>query len=205
MPDSSIAGVILAGGRSRRMGSVAKAHEMLGTGQESRHGCEFNMLFACPEGATPDALLRRGIYGEIAVPLMGGAWREASMVLLSLALSMTSEEVEDAKTGASILEVDVSKTTSLKRRTSLMGRVSSRAKTLILSQKAALRLIAPNRAGQVAAGSSTATPMHGSVAASSSTAANVHVELHSATHCEGTDSPDAHAMPTRTASEEAKL
>jgi len=31
MPDSSIAGVILAGGRSRRMGSVAKAHEMLGT------------------------------------------------------------------------------------------------------------------------------------------------------------------------------
>lgn len=30
MPDSSIAGVILAGGRSRRMGGVAKAHELLG-------------------------------------------------------------------------------------------------------------------------------------------------------------------------------
>ena len=29
MPDSSIAGVILAGGRSRRMGGVAKAHELL--------------------------------------------------------------------------------------------------------------------------------------------------------------------------------
>lgn len=47
----------------------------------------------CPEGATPEDLLHRGVYSEIAVPLKGGPWREASMALLSTMLGMSKEEV----------------------------------------------------------------------------------------------------------------
>jgi len=183
---------------------VLLAHEMIGTGQESRHGCDFGTLFACPEGATPEALIRRGIYGEIAVPLMGGAWREASMALLSLALSMTSEEVEDAKVEGGILGVEVSKSTSVKGRTSRIGNVSRWGQMLVFGQRAAISTVVPRCAGQATARPSTAMPMHGSVVASSSTTSDVHVELHSATHCEGTALPPV-VMPTSSDSDEAKL
>jgi len=87
---------------------ILLAHEMPGTGgQEHRNGCEFGALFACPEGATPRNLLNRGIYSEIAVPLKGGAWREASMALLGAALSMTKEEATDAAAGIDILNIRV--------------------------------------------------------------------------------------------------
>ena len=63
-------------------------HEMPGVGgQEARHGCEFGTFFSCAEGATPEYLLKRGIYSEIAVPLKGGPWREASMALLGDAVT----------------------------------------------------------------------------------------------------------------------
>jgi len=54
-------------------------HEMPGVGeQEARHGCEFGEFFA----TTPHTLLTRRLYHEIALPLKGGPWREASMTLL---------------------------------------------------------------------------------------------------------------------------
>jgi hypothetical protein len=72
------------------------AHEMPGqAGQEVRHGCEFGVFFACEQGETPNELLRKGIYHEIAVPLKEGAWREASMVMLAHALSSKVKDEED--------------------------------------------------------------------------------------------------------------
>lgn len=69
------------------------AHEMLGTGgQEARHGCDFDLFFACEHGETPRELLRKGIYHSIAVALKGGAWREASMVMLAKELSSKVKE-----------------------------------------------------------------------------------------------------------------
>jgi len=63
---------------------VLLAHEMPGVGgQASRHGVEFGTFIACQEGVTPPDLLKRDLYSDIAVPLKGGAWREASMVLLA--------------------------------------------------------------------------------------------------------------------------
>ena len=41
-------------------------------GQEARFGCEFGTFFSCDDGATPQSLLHRGIYSEIAVALKGG-------------------------------------------------------------------------------------------------------------------------------------
>ena len=62
---------------------ILLAHEMTGFGgQAARHGCDFNHFFACQDGETPAHLLLRGIYSSIAVPLKGGEWRKASMVLL---------------------------------------------------------------------------------------------------------------------------
>jgi len=64
------------------------AHEMPGLGEdEARPACEFSTFFEHPDGATPQALLQAGIYGQIAVPLKGGAWRAASMVMMAQALS----------------------------------------------------------------------------------------------------------------------
>ena len=64
------------------------AHEMIGVGgQEARDGCEFASFFSCARGSTPQELLRKGIYDKIAVALKGGAWREASMVLMGQALA----------------------------------------------------------------------------------------------------------------------
>ena len=54
-----------------------------GYGQEGRSGCDFGTFFS----TTPQELLLCGIYNKIAVALKGGAWREASMILLAQALS----------------------------------------------------------------------------------------------------------------------
>jgi len=58
------------------------AHEMVGLGQDERFGCEFGKFFE----TTPSGLLQRGIYNEIARPLRGGPWRQASLVLLGIAI-----------------------------------------------------------------------------------------------------------------------
>ena len=73
--------------------NVLLVHEMPGMGgQEARFGCSFGSFFSCKDGATPDELLKRGIYSSIAVALKGGLWREASMALLGMALGMSKEE-----------------------------------------------------------------------------------------------------------------
>ena len=59
------------------------AHEMLGMGQSQRHPCQFDNFYKCHRGATPQELLLRKIYDEIAIPLRGGPWRETSMVMLA--------------------------------------------------------------------------------------------------------------------------
>ena len=83
---------------------VLLVHEMPGEGgQAARFGCEFGSFFACADGATPEELLKRGIYSEVAVPLKGGAWRAASLMLLGMALGMSKEEIEDAKEGGNVL------------------------------------------------------------------------------------------------------
>jgi len=56
------------------------------------HGCEFGTFFAHVDGATPEDLLRGGIYNEIAIPMMGGEWRDVSYVLLAQALSGRAPE-----------------------------------------------------------------------------------------------------------------
>jgi hypothetical protein len=75
--------------RARDLGAhVLLAHEMVGIGQEERHGCEFSVFFACADGTTPQELLHSGLYAEVATPLKGGPWRQASMKLIGLALGM---------------------------------------------------------------------------------------------------------------------
>lgn len=64
--------------------------------------------------ATPPELLQRGIYSEIAVPLKGGAWREASLVLLSAAISLTQAEEAAAAEGDDVLGLSNEKSAHLK-------------------------------------------------------------------------------------------
>ena len=86
---------------------VMLVHEMPGGGgQDARFGCEFGTFFCHPDGATPPELLTRGIYSEIAVPLKGGAWREASMALMGVALGLSKEEAAEAQEGKDLLGVD---------------------------------------------------------------------------------------------------
>ena len=62
--------------------SLLLVHEMPGVKGDVRHACEFNVFFACDRGTTPPALMERGIYGKIAIPLQGGEWRVPSMAIL---------------------------------------------------------------------------------------------------------------------------
>ena len=61
------------------------AHEMPGLegdpARDVRHECEFDLFFEHEQ--TPPELLAAGIYNELAVPLKGGPYREASLVLLA--------------------------------------------------------------------------------------------------------------------------
>ena len=85
---------------------VLLAHEMPGVGgQDVRFGVEFGTFFSCAKGATPPELLARGIYSSIAVPLKGGPWREASMVLMGMALGMSKDDVTDANDGQDVLGI----------------------------------------------------------------------------------------------------
>ena len=79
-------------------------HEMPGPGgQDVRHGCEFGSFFACDDGATPTALLKRGIYQQIALALKGGMWREASLALGHATLVSTGNELTEVVARASDL------------------------------------------------------------------------------------------------------
>ena len=50
--------------------------------QRARHACEFGSFFE----DTPQHLIEKGIYSNIASPLKGGAWRPVSLKLIALAL-----------------------------------------------------------------------------------------------------------------------
>jgi len=127
---------------------VQLAHEMPGAGgQEERFGCEFGDFFGHPDGATPANLLKRGIYSEIAVPLKGGPWREASMVLMGMALGMSKEDLATAQVGGDVLGLDVTAQSGVrarfaKRRRGLvqaMSSMSQRASSGSLSLRPATR------------------------------------------------------------------
>ena len=63
------------------------AHEMPGLGgQFDRDAVEFSAFFAHTNGATPQHLLKAGIYSHVAVPLKGGDWRAASLAMLAAEL-----------------------------------------------------------------------------------------------------------------------
>ena len=59
---------------------------------EARRAVPFDSFFACAEGATPRALLQRGVYRSIATSLRGGAWRPTSLVLLKQGLGGATQE-----------------------------------------------------------------------------------------------------------------
>jgi hypothetical protein len=58
-------------------------HEMLGIGQEAACPVEFDDFFA----TTPQSLLRRGVYDEIAVPLKAAPLRTVATKMLLMALA----------------------------------------------------------------------------------------------------------------------
>ena len=66
---------------------VMLAWEAIGEGQEARGGVKFEMMFACDAGATPERLLQRDVYREIALTLKGGPFRYTSLVALAKALT----------------------------------------------------------------------------------------------------------------------
>ena len=85
---------------------VQLAHEMPGAGgQHGRFGCEFSAFFGHPDGTTPSDLLQRGIYSEIAVPLKGGPWREASMALFGVALGQVATDKLQFKAPTDTLDI----------------------------------------------------------------------------------------------------
>jgi len=92
---------------------------------KERFGCEFDTFFRHPKGATPPKLLKRGLYREIAVPLKGGPWREASMALMGMVLSMSKEEVVAAQEGGNVFGVD---TATLREATERIGALASATK-----------------------------------------------------------------------------
>ena len=77
---------------------VLLAHEMIGSGQEVRHGCEFGDFFQDPPDGTPRELLNANIYGKVAVALKAMPWREASMVLL--ARELCARDTHDSQVAA---------------------------------------------------------------------------------------------------------
>ena len=70
---------------------IVLAHEMPGTisEEDGRYGVDFGSFFVCDQGATPETLLKRNVYADIAVPLQGSIWRKVSMVMLGAAFGMT--------------------------------------------------------------------------------------------------------------------
>merc|ERR1711988_1561930 len=65
---------------------ILLVHEMPGVESERRHGVEFSAFFECEHGSTPETLLSAGIYGQIALALKGGAWRQVSLLQTATAL-----------------------------------------------------------------------------------------------------------------------
>ena len=150
--------------------NILLVHEMPGAGgQEQRFACTFDSFFSCPDGATPEYLLKRGIYSSIAVTFKGGPWREASMRMLATALGMSKEEARQARKGGKLglgfgfKEINTGLVTQKK------GRVSSRVKRVMANSLArASKGLSPRRRStgmkSVAVTSSTAADAEESVA-----------------------------------------
>ena len=146
------------------------AHEMPGIGgQAERSGVEFSTFFSCPEGATPDGLLKLGIYSQIAVPLKGGAWRNVSMRLLAKSVALTADDAARAKDGDDVLDLGDSAAAQMSKR---LKRVLGSSKRLSFSQprasstlSAAKKDDAPvvGRSGQTSPESTTVNAVKGSI------------------------------------------
>ena len=103
---------------------VLLVHEMVGCGRQAeRHGCEFGIFFAHPDGATPPELLKRGIYSEIAVPLKGGPWREASMAMLANILIVDKADLNKAMTIDTLVPM-ISRTSAMRGMRRLVSRAT---------------------------------------------------------------------------------
>ena len=97
---------------------------MIGVGgQAARHGCEFGEFFSSPPDGTPGDLLQRGIYATIAVAMKGGAWREASMVLLAQAVAAVAAK-DDGANGSGA-EAAAAKNTNMRTQIAQMRRLNS--------------------------------------------------------------------------------
>ena len=84
-------------------------------------------------GSTPVDLVDRGIYSTIAIPLKGGAWREASMVMLAQALSArTVEEIAVSKSSLAALKRIQMNTARIRRSLKrLSGKIVKRPSKLV--------------------------------------------------------------------------
>lgn len=78
-------------------------------------------------------LVDRGIYSTIAIPLKGGAWREASMVMLAQALSArTVEEIAVSKSSLAALKRIQMNTARIQRSLKrLSGKIVKRRNKLV--------------------------------------------------------------------------
>ena len=72
----------------------------------------------------PPELLQKGIYSEIAVALKGGAWRNASMALLTVALIIKEREDQSER-----VQESGDPFASLSNGSSLLGRLGMRRAT----------------------------------------------------------------------------
>lgn len=98
-------------------------HEMPGIKQANNHGCTFDLFFACADGATPQDLLKAGIYNAIATPLKGGEWRKVSLVKVAEGIA---EEVPKRESNEGAGEAGLSMLSPSGRQTSLTSPMYSR-------------------------------------------------------------------------------
>jgi hypothetical protein len=91
----------------------------------NRQPCEFKDFFA----TTPPALLRANIYGEIAVPLAGGAARPTSMRLLVIAIAKGSSKLGMYRKLSETLGSFSEELSAIRRRKVSRGAVDSTART----------------------------------------------------------------------------
>lgn len=87
-----------------RQGGLTRLPAMEEQGcEDERHGCDFSTFFSCAAGATPNDLLKRGIYSEIAIALQSGPWREASMATLGMVFALSKEQAQAQAAGHDVL------------------------------------------------------------------------------------------------------
>eukprot|EP00966_Prymnesium_polylepis_P141173 3260155-Prymnesium_polylepis.1 len=138
------------------------------------------MFFSCDYGATPPELLRRGIYGQIAVALKGGEWRKTSMAMIAKAFAGSdavgkedAKELESTQAMSKAVQQELNRMpTRAHAAASIAARGRAAAKPLagrvrlarLISGKRSKRnKISRERGSQETAGSATALDLRSSV------------------------------------------